>query len=227
MDEDNVPTPTRTDEQLVPVKARLQIGKSNILMDLQKMQKNLIFCLLVDILQNTNFFIAFTTSADVPSIYIQQFWNTPTMDTKFGITPKDSAHPFVAPPAGDLVIDFVNNLGYPEELQFVSKMYVNRTNIDYAELIWEEFVQEIKTFFSDATNLKVPTKKPKAHKMTIHLAISNSSPKENWMRYSKCLFKDLITDVIRNSEYYQKYLDMAARKPRQATTMTDEEGGKK
>ncbi|GJW64317.1 hypothetical protein Tco_0116201 [Tanacetum coccineum] len=40
-----------------------------------------------------------------------------------GITPKDPAHPFVAPPAEDLVIDFVNNLGYPEELQFVSKIH--------------------------------------------------------------------------------------------------------
>ncbi|GJS14429.1 hypothetical protein Tco_0408901 [Tanacetum coccineum] len=39
--------------------------------------------------------------------------------------------------------------------------------------------------------------------------------------------KDLITNVIRNSEYYQIYLEMAARKPRKATTMTDEEGGKK
>ncbi|GKE11814.1 hypothetical protein Tco_1415365 [Tanacetum coccineum] len=38
---------------------------------------------------------------------------------------------------------------------------------------------------------------------------------------------DLITDVIRNSEYYQRYLEMVARKPRQATTLTDEESGKK
>ncbi|GJW31484.1 hypothetical protein Tco_0051516 [Tanacetum coccineum] len=260
IDEENVPTPTRTDEQLVPVKARLSIGKSNLCMGLQKMQINLIFHISMDILQNTNFFSAFTTSADIPSIYIQQLWNTLTMDTKSGITPKDFAHPFVAPPTGDLVIDFVNNLGYPEELQFVSKMYVNslyqswktilsminqcltgktfgsdrprhlvlqilwgvvsRTNIDYAKLIWEEFVQAIKTFFSDAANLKVPTKKPKPHvipycrftKLIIcylggrhnihkrpqspfhiteddyHSVISNSSPKENWMRYSECLF---------------------------------------
>ncbi|GJX98132.1 retrovirus-related pol polyprotein from transposon TNT 1-94 [Tanacetum coccineum] len=124
--EENVPAPIRTDEQLVPVKARLPIGKSNLLMDLQKMQKNPIFRISVDILQNTNFFSAFTASADVPLIYIQQFWNTLTIDTNaLGITPKDFAHPFMAPPTGDLVIDFVNNLGYLEELQFVSKMYVN------------------------------------------------------------------------------------------------------
>ncbi|GKB86273.1 hypothetical protein Tco_0958545 [Tanacetum coccineum] len=93
MAEENVPAPTRTDAQLVPVKARLPIGKINLLIDLQKMQENPIFRILVDLLA-------------------------------LGITPKDSAHPFVAPPAGDLAI---------------------------------------KTFFSDAANLKVPTKKRKPH----------------------------------------------------------------
>ncbi|GJY67659.1 retrovirus-related pol polyprotein from transposon TNT 1-94 [Tanacetum coccineum] len=73
MDEENVPAPTQTNDQLVPVKDRLPIRKSNLLMDLQKMPKNLIFYISVDILQNTNFFSTFTVSADVPSIYIQQF----------------------------------------------------------------------------------------------------------------------------------------------------------
>ncbi|GKA40075.1 retrovirus-related pol polyprotein from transposon TNT 1-94 [Tanacetum coccineum] len=143
MADENVPAPTRTDKQLVPIKARLPIGKSNLLMDLQKKQKNPIFLISLDILQNTNFFRAFTASADVPSIYVQlgkddktvvfnfqldELWfdlNVDLLRNALGITPKDSAYPFVSPPAGDLVMDFVNNLGYPEELQFVSKMHVN------------------------------------------------------------------------------------------------------
>ncbi|GKB84674.1 hypothetical protein Tco_0956946, partial [Tanacetum coccineum] len=195
MAEENVPAPTRTNEQLVPVKQCLPIGKINLLMDLLKMQKNPIFHISVDILQNTNFFRAFTTSADVPSIYVQQFWNTLAKDTQtsvysfqldelwfnlnadlfrnaLGITPKDYTHPFMPPPACDLVIDFVNNLGYLEELQFVSKIprhpilqmlwgVVAGTNVDYAELIWEKFIHAIKKLFSDMANLKVPTKKPK------------------------------------------------------------------
>ncbi|GKE68068.1 hypothetical protein Tco_1526140, partial [Tanacetum coccineum] len=115
MAEGNVPALTRTDDQLVPIKASLPIGKRYLLMDLQKKQKNPIFLISLDILQNTNFFGAFTAFANVPSIYIQHFLNTLTVDTK-----TDPAHPFVAPPTRDLVIDFVNNLGYPEELQFVS-----------------------------------------------------------------------------------------------------------
>ncbi|GJS08064.1 retrovirus-related pol polyprotein from transposon TNT 1-94 [Tanacetum coccineum] len=155
MVEENVPALIRTDEQLVPVKARLPIGKCNLLMDLQKN-----FQLDADLLRDA-----------------------------LGITLKDFAHPFVAPPIGDLVIDFVNNLGYLKELQFVSKMYVNN---DYS-LGNLKFVP--KGELDEVFGMPIP--------------------------------KDLITDVICNSEYYQKYLDMAAHKPRQATIVTDEEGGKK
>ncbi|GJV12957.1 hypothetical protein Tco_1354498 [Tanacetum coccineum] len=70
MAEENIPPPTRSDDQLVPVKACLPYGKRNLLLDLQKLQKNPIFRISVDILQNTNFFRAFTASTNVPSIYI-------------------------------------------------------------------------------------------------------------------------------------------------------------
>ncbi|GKC02804.1 hypothetical protein Tco_0994414 [Tanacetum coccineum] len=85
------------------------IGKGNLLLDLQKLQKNPIFCISVDIRQNTNFVRAFTTSANVPSIYIQLFWNALTHDAKTGalnVTPADSAHPFESPPAGKTDITF-------------------------------------------------------------------------------------------------------------------------
>ncbi|GKE68125.1 hypothetical protein Tco_1526197, partial [Tanacetum coccineum] len=75
MAEQNVPAqaPTRTDEQIVPRSQWLQIGKSNLLFDAQKIQKNPIFQISVDILRNTNFFRAFSSSASVPAVYIQQF----------------------------------------------------------------------------------------------------------------------------------------------------------
>ncbi|GKA27851.1 copia protein [Tanacetum coccineum] len=75
MAEENAPAPapTRSDEQIIPFNAWLPVGKSNLLLDLQKLQKNPIFRISIDILQNTNFFRAFTASANVPTIYIHQF----------------------------------------------------------------------------------------------------------------------------------------------------------
>ncbi|GKE67992.1 hypothetical protein Tco_1522153, partial [Tanacetum coccineum] len=72
MAEQNVPAqpPTRTDEQIVPRSQWLTIGKSNLLFNAQKIQKNPIFQISVDILSNTNFFQAFTASANVPAIYL-------------------------------------------------------------------------------------------------------------------------------------------------------------
>ncbi|GJS80937.1 hypothetical protein Tco_0747478 [Tanacetum coccineum] len=226
MAEQNVPTqaPARTDEQIVPRSQWLQIGKSNLLFDAQKIQKNPIFQISVDILRNTNFFRAFSASASVPAVYIQQFWNSMKYDEKTGvyscqvdeqwfnlsvdllrkaldITPVDPAHPFELPPTGDTVIDFVNQLGYPEPVEFVSNIRVNyvyqpwrailtminqcltgktsgsdkprhpvlqmlwgivtQTNVDHAELLWEEFTQGIQTFFSHKASHEASLKDPK------------------------------------------------------------------
>ncbi|GJU94164.1 hypothetical protein Tco_1318920, partial [Tanacetum coccineum] len=191
------------------------------------MQKNPIFQIVVDILQNTNFFRAFTASASVPAIYIQQFWNTLTYVEKartyrfqldedwftldanllreaLEIAPIDQAHPFMTPPLGDAIMDFVNELGYPQLIHFVLSMAVNHlyqpwrailsminqcltgktfghdrprylvlqmiwgiitsTNVDFAELMWEEFVQAIQTFLTDKANLGSPTKKGRKDK---------------------------------------------------------------
>ncbi|GJU82140.1 hypothetical protein Tco_1284505 [Tanacetum coccineum] len=137
MADENVPAPapTRSDDQILPFAAWVPIRKSNYVLDLQKKQKNPIFHISVDILQNTNFFRAFTTSASVPAIYIQQFWNTITYEAKTGaynfqldktrfvldanllrenleIKPTDQARQFVSPPSGDAIMNFVNELGY-------------------------------------------------------------------------------------------------------------------
>ncbi|GJY39881.1 retrovirus-related pol polyprotein from transposon TNT 1-94 [Tanacetum coccineum] len=182
MADENVPAPapTRSDDQILPFAAWVPIGKSNHVLDLQKRQKNPIFQIAVDILQNTNFFRAFTASASVPAIYIQQFWNTLTYVEKAGtyrfqldedwftldanllrealeITPIDQAHPFVSPPSGDAIMDFVNELGYPEGI-------ITSTDVDFAELMWEEFVQAIQTFLIDKANLGSPTKKGRKDK---------------------------------------------------------------
>ncbi|GKG11749.1 hypothetical protein Tco_0345986, partial [Tanacetum coccineum] len=150
MADENVPAPapTRSDDHILPFAAWVPIRKSNFVLDLQKKQRNPIFQIFVDILQNTNFFRAFTASASVPTIYIQQFWNTLTFEAKTGaysfqldenrfitnanllrealeITLIERAHQFVSPLPGDAIMDFVNQLGYPGEIYFVSRMAVN------------------------------------------------------------------------------------------------------
>ncbi|GKF30032.1 hypothetical protein Tco_0096374, partial [Tanacetum coccineum] len=156
------------------------------------------------------------------------------------ITPINPTHPFELPPSGDTVIDFVNELGYPEPVEIVSSIWVNyvyqpwrailsllnqcltgktsgsdkprhpvlqmlwgivtQTNVDHAEMIWEEFTQGIQTFFSHKashkTSLKNPTKK--ATPLLIPYG-----------RFSKAT-PPLITEAIQQSSYYPNYLKMVA-----------------
>ncbi|GJR73554.1 hypothetical protein Tco_0085919 [Tanacetum coccineum] len=254
MAEQNVPNhpPTRTDEQIVPRSQWLTIGKSNLLFNAQKIQKNPIFQISVDILSNTNFFQAFTASANVPAIYLQQFWNTMKYNEKTGvyscqvdeqwfdlsadllrkalaITPVIPAQPFELPPSGNTVIDFVNELGYPEPVEIVSNIRLN----------WEELHKGSRTFSH--------TKKPKEEsnssppslmtvsKVIIYYLASNNNihrrpdsavhhtgddyvlgnlkfvPKgESVEVFGMAIPDPLITEAIQQSSYYPKYLKMVA-----------------
>ncbi|GKD52988.1 hypothetical protein Tco_1286375, partial [Tanacetum coccineum] len=95
--------------------AKTGIGKKNLLLDLQKLQKNPIFCISVDIRQNTNYVRAFTTSANLTR-------SDELLRKTLNVTPTDSAYPFESPPAGKTDIT----------LNWLMKMKFNRL----MNLIW-------------------------------------------------------------------------------------------
>ncbi|GJZ49281.1 hypothetical protein Tco_0603471, partial [Tanacetum coccineum] len=104
------------------------------------------------------------------------------------MTPTNDNNPFVAPPSSDIVIEYappssdtvieyVNTLGYPCTLRNAktpcasdSLGITHRSNIDYAERIWEEVVQSIQTFLTDRKNLATASR---GKKKTAHLLIPN------------------------------------------------------
>nr|GEU71988.1 hypothetical protein [Tanacetum cinerariifolium] len=91
---------------------------------------------------------AFTASSDLPSIYIQQFWDTILYDKKAGcykcqldeqwfdltketlmealqITPVNRNQSFATPPSINGLVDFVNQLGYPKLVINLSTIVTN------------------------------------------------------------------------------------------------------
>ncbi|GKB92906.1 hypothetical protein Tco_0965178 [Tanacetum coccineum] len=170
MADENVPAPapTRSDDQILPF-------------------------ISVDILQNINFFRAFTASASVPAIYIQQFWNTLTYEAKtrvysieldesqfvldanllresLEIMPVDQAYQFVSPPSGKAIMEFENELRYTEVIHYVSRMAMNNLSQPWRAILsminqgLTEFVQAIHTFLTDKANLGSTTKKGRKDK---------------------------------------------------------------
>nr|GEX53705.1 retrovirus-related Pol polyprotein from transposon TNT 1-94 [Tanacetum cinerariifolium] len=148
---DQAPTmapPTRTDDQILPHIRWVPIGKINFYLDVERSQSNPIFKIAVDILRNTNFFRAFTASLTIPSIYIQQFWDTVRYDKINGcykcqldeqwfdltkdtlrdalqITPVDNNNAFSSPPTPGALINFVNDLGYLKVVRNLSNVMTN------------------------------------------------------------------------------------------------------
>ncbi|GJW58243.1 hypothetical protein Tco_0104974 [Tanacetum coccineum] len=137
--------PTRSDEQILPRDKWVPVGKSNCFLDVERTQTNPIFKIAVDILKNTNFFRAFTASSTIPSIYIQQFWNTIRFDKDKGYScqldehrfyltkatlrdalqlPTDNDN-FTPPPNVNTIISFVNDLGYPNAVRNISGIVTN------------------------------------------------------------------------------------------------------
>nr|GEV37575.1 monodehydroascorbate reductase [Tanacetum cinerariifolium] len=140
--------PVRTNDQILPHIRWMPIGKSNCYLDIDKSQSNPIYKIAVDLLKHTNFFRAFTTSSTIPSIYIQQFWDTVQYDKSTGcyrcqldeqlfvltkdtlrealqITPVNNNQAFIYPPSSDALINFVNELGYPKLVRNLSNVVTN------------------------------------------------------------------------------------------------------
>nr|GFA88461.1 hypothetical protein [Tanacetum cinerariifolium] len=67
------------DESIVPHARRLRIGKSNFRLNSDISSKESTLQLAYDVLRLTPFYKAFLVIADVPEIYMQEFWTTATV----------------------------------------------------------------------------------------------------------------------------------------------------
>ncbi|GJZ51060.1 retrovirus-related pol polyprotein from transposon TNT 1-94 [Tanacetum coccineum] len=170
------------------------IGKSNCVLNVQKSQRNPIFLIAVAILKITNFFRAFTTSSMIPAIYIQQFWDTMCFNSSTGLYScqldeqwfklhKDILRDAldITPPNATIllwlrlqvILLLRKTAGYDRPRHPVLQILwgiTHRSNIDYAERIWEEFVQSIQTFLTDRKNLATASR---GKKKTAHMLIPN------------------------------------------------------
>nr|GEV58620.1 E-beta-farnesene synthase [Tanacetum cinerariifolium] len=227
---DQAPTmapPTCSDDQILTHIRWVPIGKSNYYLDVEKSQSNPIYMIAVDILKHTNFFRAFTASSAIPSIYIQQFWDTVRYDK--------TTSRFERPMAQVLQILWG---------------FVNRAHINYVERIWEEFTQSIHTFIEDKKNLAQHTHGKKKATLIVILSIRftkliiyylqrkhkflprpdsplylpNEEPVLGYLKFSakgtkREVFRipipsNLITADIQVKPYYQEYLEKVAKHQR-------------
>ncbi|GJT57923.1 hypothetical protein Tco_0992977 [Tanacetum coccineum] len=102
------------------------------------------------------------------------------------------------------------------DTQFLQMLWgiVTQTNVDHAELLWEEFTQGIQTFFSHKASHKASLKNPKKKVTPLLIPYGRFSkfvPKgESVEVFGMAIPDPLITEAIQQSSYYPKYLEMVA-----------------
>ncbi|GKC14537.1 hypothetical protein Tco_1011319, partial [Tanacetum coccineum] len=125
---------------------RLKIGKSNLRLSLTLKSKEPTLQVALDALKLTPFYNAFEISADVPEIYMQEFWVTVTRHHSslrfklngkshtvnvenfrdmLTICPKLPGQIFEEPPLEEEILSFIRDLGHTREIKFLSDVNVN------------------------------------------------------------------------------------------------------
>nr|GEX65552.1 hypothetical protein [Tanacetum cinerariifolium] len=135
------------DESLVPSTQRLRIGRSNFRLPSDIQSKESTLQVVYDVLRNSPLFRAFQVIADVPEIYMHQFWATAKLhhnsicfkiDTKksvldleafremLHISPRIPNQSFAELPSEEEILDFLRFLGHSHEIRYITDVNVNK-----------------------------------------------------------------------------------------------------
>nr|GEW26284.1 hypothetical protein [Tanacetum cinerariifolium] len=203
------------DEALVPSTQRLRIGRSNLRLPSDIQSKESTLQLVYDVLRRCPFFKAFLVTADVPEIYMQEFWAIAYVhqqSIRFKINNKK------------LIFSAISS-------SILWGLYHER-NIDYAFLIWEDFVYQVKhknhkksnkMYYPRFTKVIIHhfmSKDPsilRRNKINWHYVRDDSilstikvvSRHQNTQQYGAMLPIELTNDEIRNTKAYKEYYAFA------------------
>ncbi|GJW19469.1 hypothetical protein Tco_0026905 [Tanacetum coccineum] len=123
---------TKLDLELVPKEKRLDIGKCNRRINLGNIQREPTFQVVLDALDLTPCYSAFLITADVPEVYMHQFW--------------DSGQDFDALPTDEEIVSFLRDLGHTGEIHSLNDVVV-----DQMHQPWRTFAALINRILSGKT----------------------------------------------------------------------------
>nr|GFA46884.1 hypothetical protein [Tanacetum cinerariifolium] len=248
------------DEALVPSTQRLRIGRSNFRLPSDIQSKEATLQVVYDVLHNSPFFRAFLVMADVPEIYMQEFWATAKlhynsirfkMDTKksildleafremLHISPRIPSQSFAELPTEEEILVFLSDQQVPDwqelwhrQFQTISSTnsmrILSQKNVDFAYLIWEDFVYQVEhknqkrsneMYYPRFTKVIIDyfmTRKPSISRQNrinwhyvrddvLFTTIKVVSRPQTTQQYGVILPIELTTDDIRNNKAYKEY----------------------
>ncbi|GJS29877.1 hypothetical protein Tco_0490497 [Tanacetum coccineum] len=217
------------DDALVAPANRLKIGKSNLRLSSDLNSKEATLQVVYDVLKLTPFYKAFQITADVPEIYMQEFWATATvhhhsirfkMNNKkhivnleyfremLQICPKLPDQQFEELPFEEEILTFLRDLGHSGEIKVITDVNVNKLHQP-----WRSFAAVINKCLSEYKNVKMSNE-------MYTLASPKSSSTSSWTKvvsmhedtqlYGAILPNELTNEDIRNSKSYKEYYAIAS-----------------
>nr|GEY22630.1 hypothetical protein [Tanacetum cinerariifolium] len=213
------------DEALIPSTPRLRIRRSNFRFPSDIQSKESTLQLVYDVLHRCPFFKVFLVTADVSEIYMQEFWATAyvhqrsirfKMNNKkhivdlesfremLYICPRILGQAFAELPFEQEILEFIWFLGQGATIRTLTDGLYHTKSIDYAFLIWEDFVYQVKHKNQKKSNKMYY---PRFTKVIIHHFMSKDP--QNTQQYGAMLPIELTNDEIRNTKAYKEYYAFA------------------
>nr|GEZ33752.1 hypothetical protein [Tanacetum cinerariifolium] len=130
------------DEALVPHASRLMIGKSNFLLRSDLKSKESTLQVVYDVLKITPFYKAFLVTADMNNK--KRIVNLKYLREMLQISPRIPNQQFDELPFEEEILAFLSELGHRGEIKMITDGMYHKKNVDFAYLLWEDFVYQIE-----------------------------------------------------------------------------------
>ncbi|GJR63352.1 retrovirus-related pol polyprotein from transposon TNT 1-94 [Tanacetum coccineum] len=208
---------TKLDLELVPKEKRLEIGKCKGRLNPGKKQREPTFQVVLDVLALTPCYSAFLITADVPEVYMHQFWDT---------IHKVQGQNFDELPTDEDIVSFFKELGHTREIKSITDVVFKKPASPKLSTIPaspEEPTRKSK-------RVKRPAKKssdaPTAGVFIRENPVKSSSKKKEKMSVEKRKGIDLLSEVAlteeaQYEEVYKKSLrDFHKTRPSATGTVT-------
>ncbi|GJS77143.1 hypothetical protein Tco_0727024 [Tanacetum coccineum] len=210
------------DDELVAPADRLKIGKSNLRLSSTLKSKEPTIQVVLDALKLTPFYNAFEISADVPEIYMQEFWVTVTrhhsslrfkLDGKshtvnvdnfrdmLKICPKLPGQKFKEPLLEEDILSFVRDLRHTGEIKFLSDVNVNHMHLT------------LETFAGHKINKCLSGKELRSENLVFQVENKNSKKNNDmyYLRFTKVIVNYFMAKdqaILRRNKMFWNYARM-------------------
>ncbi|GJV06032.1 hypothetical protein Tco_1343688 [Tanacetum coccineum] len=174
---------TKLDLELVPKEKRLDIGKCKGRLNPRKIQREPTFQVVLDALALTPCYSIFLITADVPEVYMHQFW--------------DSGRDFDVLPTDEEIVSFLRNLGHTGSLSGKTTS-LDKLRLSRAQILWDKTL-------SWRNKIGIHTSKDDYLINTLRVV----SAREETQIYGAILLESLTSPEMKKTKAYKNYLGFA------------------